>query len=134
MNWSKVLLAGVIGGVITSVVSFLMHGVIMAGTYTTYDDVFSQEQANPAWFFLVGIVIAIAAAVIFSKTRACWRERIVGGVQFGAMIGLVVGLVNFYWPLVLAGFPYYLTWCWLGIDLIVYCVLGAVLAIFIKRS
>lgn len=31
---------------------------------------------------------------------------------------------NFHYPLVLNGFPYHLSWCWGGIGLIGYAVMG----------
>ena len=52
MNWSRALIAGVVGGVVMNFASFVIHGFILANTYTRYA-VFTQEQANPLHFFLV---------------------------------------------------------------------------------
>ena len=41
---------------------------------------------------------------------------------------------NFYNPLVIDGFPYYLAWCHGGITLIGSVVGGAVVGLMIKRS
>ena len=134
MNWTKVLIAAVVAGVVIWLVMFLLHGVVMGNTYTTYDTVFSQEQASPFWFLAVSIVGAIAAAVLFAKSRACWGAGLGGGIQFGVLVGLVVGFVNFYHPLTIADFPYYLAWCWLGIDVISYGILGGVFALIYKAE
>ena len=133
MNWAKTILAGVVGGIVLTLVNYVMHGLIMAETYTKYA-VFSQEQGNPAHFFLVGICTAVMAALLFAKSRASWAEGLVGGAAFGFFLGLAFFFVPFYNPIVLEGFPYYLSWCWGGIDLIGYTILGAVLGLMMKRT
>ncbi len=133
MNWSRAILAGVVGGIVVSVANFVMHGIIMANTYMKYP-VFTQEEANPLWFFLIAILIAIAAAILFARTRACWGEGIGGGVSYGFWVGLVGFFGPFYNPLVIEGFPYFLAWCHGGILLIGFVVLGAVLGVMVKKS
>ncbi len=134
MNWTKVILGALVAGIVLSVTGFVTHGLIMAGTYARYDQVFNQEQAPVPFFFLVSIVILIPASVIFAKTRSAWPAGIGGGAQFGLLVGLTIGFVNFFWPMVFDGFPYYLAWCWLGIDAINYTIAGAVLATVIKSA
>jgi len=68
MNWTKAILAGVVGGVVATIANSVLHGVIMANTYMKYDD-FTKEAANPLWFFLVGICIGMPVAILFAKTR-----------------------------------------------------------------
>jgi len=133
MSWGKTILAGVIGGFVVSVVDYFLHGVVMARTYATYP-VFSQEQANPVWFILIAIVIGIFAAVLFAKTRSCWAEGWKGGLTYGFWLGMVAFFANFYFPLVLAGFPYYLGWCWGGINVIEGLIGGAVLGLIYKQA
>ena len=117
-----------------NIVSFVLHGFVMADTYRRYDQVFEQEAANPLFFVLTSLALGLVVAIVFSKTRAAWSAGIKGGLTFGALAGLLPGFTNFYWPMVIAGFPYFLAWCWLGIDVIVFAVGGAVLALIIKPS
>jgi hypothetical protein len=35
---------------------------------------------------------------------------------------------------VIEGFPYYLIWCWLGIDVIAFAAMGAVLGAILRRA
>ena len=79
-------------------------------------------------------MIATVAAWGFTCTRESWAVGIKGGVQFGALLGAVVGFTNFYWTLIFNGFPYPLAWAWFGVDLVGYGVAGAVLALFVKRA
>ena len=126
VNWAKVTIAGVAAGVVVSLVNYLLYGVIMADTYRTYSQVFSQEQASPLYFFGVSIAIAFFFAVLFAKTRNCWAAGAKGGMVYGFWLGMVAYFANFYDPLVLDGFPYYLAWCHGGIGLIGAVVGGAV--------
>ena len=132
MNWSRIILAGLIGGVVLWLASFVLHGLVMGATYMKYP-VFTQEEKSPFYFLLIEILIALPAAIIFAKTRASWAAGIAGGVVFGFWIGLLSFFPQFFNPLVIEGFPYYLGWCWGGINMIVSLILGAVLGVMIKK-
>lgn len=131
MNWGKILLTGVAGGVVLWLYSFVMHGLIMGGTYAKYTTLFIQE-GNPVWFLVVQVCMGTAVAMIFAKTRGSWGEGIKSGVTFGAFIGLVSFFAQFYNPLIYQEFPYFLAWCWGGINLIGWMVFGAVATFIIK--
>lgn len=133
MNWSKAILAGVAGGIVMTLADYVMHGIIMANTYIRYP-VFRQDDAGVHYFFFVGIMVAIMVAILFGKTRAAWAEGVMGGATFGFFVGLVAFFTNFYHPLVIEGFPYYLSWCWGGINVISFVVLGAVLGAMMKKA
>lgn len=132
MNWIRIIAAGVVGGVVTNLVSFVLHGIIMADTYTKYP-IFTKEEASPLWFFLIAICIGIPTAILFAKTYRCWGAGVMGGVKFGFWVGLVWFFAYMYNPIVLEGFPYFLAWCWGGINLIVFVVYGASIALVYKE-
>lgn len=134
MNWGKVLIGGVAAGVATNIVDFVLHGMVMSNTYMGLPEVFSQEQANPLFFLLVSVCMAIAAAMLFAKTRQAWTDGVKGGATFGAFLGLFAFFPSFYSPLVIDGFPYYLAWCQGGIAFIASVVGGSVLGLIIKRG
>ena len=134
MNWSKILMGGVAAGIVMSIVEFVLHGMVMASTYEKYSDVFSQEQASPVYFVFVAVCVALAAAILFGKSRACWGEGAKGGATFGFFLGLVAFFSYFYNPLVFDGYPYYLTWCQGSITLIAVTIAGTVLGLVIKKS
>jgi hypothetical protein len=133
MNWTRVVVGGVVAGIVTNLVDFLMHGVILANTYKKYTVAFTQTQTNPLFFLAVSVAISFFAAVLFAKTRGSWGEGWAGGAAFGFFLGLTFFFRNFINPLVINGFPYYLGWCWGGIDTITCTVAGAVLGTIIKR-
>jgi hypothetical protein len=131
MNWTRAILAGVAGGIATWIANFVMHGMILGSTYMKYE-VFTREQANPLHFLLVGICIGIPTAILFAKTRASWASGVAGGVTFGFFVGLVAFFAPFYESMVIEGFPYFLSWCWGGVNLIGFVVYGAVIGAIYK--
>lgn len=135
MNWSKIAVAGVVGGVVMTLANYIMHGMIMANTYTKYPEVFRQVDNQPAvyWFFIVGALTGILSCALFAKTRDAWGDGFGGGASFGFWVGLVVFSLQFYPTLVIEGFPYYLSWCWGGIDVIGFTILGGVLGAMYKK-
>ena len=132
MNWSKVLIAGIVGGIAANIADFVMHGLIMGKTYMKYTDVFSQEQANPFYFLAISLLMAFFMAAIFAKTRGSWAAGWVGGATFGFWIGLFMFFSNFIPALVVDGFPYFLSWCWGGMGLIAATVMGAAIGAVYK--
>jgi len=130
----RAIVAGVVGGIVVFFANFVLHGMILGPTYMRYPEVFTQEEANPLYFLLVGICVAIPAALLFAKSRAAWADGLKGGLTFGAFLGAVYFFLNFYQPLVMKGFPYYLSWCWGGTDFIDALLLGAVLGVMVKRT
>ncbi len=128
----RVLLAGLAGGVVMWLVSFVLHGVIMGSTYMKYPDVFSPESGNPLWFLVIEILIAVPAAVIFGRTRASWAHGVGGGMAFGFWLGLIGSFAQFFSPLTIAGFPYYMAWCWWGMNLLTSLALGATLGAMLR--
>lgn len=133
MNWGRIVMAGGAAGIVVSLVDYVLHGMIMSGTYARYPSLFVQEEGNPIWFFVVNICVAILACALFAKTRSCWSQGLSGGATYGFWLGMVAFFSNFFWPLVLVGFPYFLAWCWGGINLIDAVVGGAVLGLLYKE-
>jgi hypothetical protein len=134
VNWTRTALAALVGAIVMWLVSFLLHGVIMGNTYTALPEVFTQEQANPLLFLLIEVLIAFPAAVIFARTRESWADGITGGLVFGFWLGLVVSFAHLFNSLVFEGFPYYLSWCWFGINMILTLILGVVYGVMIRRA
>jgi hypothetical protein len=127
MNWSKAVLAGVVAGVVTNIADFVMHGILLADTYSGLPEVFSQEQANPLHFAAVSICVGIFAGILFAKTRGSWAAGWKGGATYGFWLGMTAFFAEFYNTLVIDGFPYYLSWCWGGTLVIAGVIGGAVL-------
>ena len=132
MNWSKAILAGVVGGVVMWLANFVLHGLIMGAAYSKYA-IFRQD-GGVAHFLLLGLLISFFAAVLFAKTRGSWAAGMKGGATFGFYLGLVSFFAHFYNSLTIEGFPYHLNWCWGGIGLIVMTITGAAIGAVYKEG
>jgi hypothetical protein len=132
MNWTRALIAGVVGGIVVNIADFVQHGLILGSAYEKYD-VFTKEQANPLHFLSIAVLTGIFAAILFAKTRDSWPEGIKGGLMFGTLLGLVYFFQPFYSPLVIEGFPYHLAWCWGGVHLIDSVLFGGVVGLIYKK-
>ncbi len=124
MNWTKVFLAGLVGGILSFFADFVMHATILGSTYGKYPDVFNQAEGNPLWFLLISLLVGFFASLLFAKTRDCWSGGWKGGATFGFYLGLVFFFSQFYSTLVIEGFPYFLSWCWGGTTLIALTIMG----------
>lgn len=133
MNWTRALVAGVVGGIVVNIADFIQHGLLLGQEYTRYDQVFSQVQANPLYFVAIAVLTGIFAAILFAKTRLSWAPGVKGGLTFGLLLGLVMFWYPFYSTLVIKDFPYHLSWCWGGINLIDSLLFGAVVGLIYKR-
>lgn len=132
MNWTRILVGGVVGGIALNIADFVMHGLIMGPAYLKYP-VFTREPANPLYFTLVALCIGLATALLFAKSRNSWGEGLTGGLTFGLFLGLVAFFPHFYNSIVIEGFPYHMSWCHGGISLIGFVVLGGVLGMIVPR-
>lgn len=109
-----------------------MHGMLMANTYRRYTPEVFREDDNMMWFIVIPLLLGIAGALAFAKSRAAWGAGPKGGAVFGFWIGLIAFVANFYTPLIYAGYPYFLTWCTGGIMLIGWMLTGAVFGALYK--
>lgn len=131
MNWFKVFITGVVGGLVVWVYNSLVHGLIMSKTYEKHE-IFRQD-ANYIWFAISMVIIAFFCALLFAKTRNSWAEGLKGGITFGFFVGLIFFFYQFRNVLIFEGFPYHLSWCWGGIELIGWVVFGFVAGMLIKK-
>ncbi|MCJ7579011.1 MAG: hypothetical protein MUP98_00580 [Candidatus Aminicenantes bacterium] len=131
MNWIKVLITGIVGGVVIWLYNFVMHGLIMGDSYDKYG--IFRDDASPFFFVLAFVFIALAGALLFAKTRNSWSDGLKGGITFGFFVGLIIFFSQFTNVLIFKGFPYHLSWCWGGIELIGWLVFGAVAGLLIKK-
>ena len=124
MNWTKIFLAGLVGGILSFLADFVMHPIILGSTYAKYPDVFSQADGSPLWFLLLSLLIGFFVSLLFAKTRDCWAGGWKGGATFGFYLGLVFFFAQFYSTLVIEGYPYFMSWCQGGAALISVTIMG----------
>ena len=133
MNWIRIALAGLAAGIVTWISDFVFHGMVMRNTYMRLSQVFTQTETSPVWFLLVSVTICLMMALLFARTRASWAAGWKGGLHFGFFAGLVIFFQGFYNPMVIDGFPYYLSWCPGGISMIDSLLAGVVVGSIVKE-
>ena len=79
------------------------------------------------------MLTGITSCILFAKTRDSWGDGFGGGAIFGFWVGLIVFTLQFYPTLTIEAFPYYLSWCWGGINVIAFVILGGVLGVMYKK-
>lgn len=133
MQWSKALIAGAVGGVVNAVYGFVMHVLIMGNTYRKYTpEVFREDESTMMWFIIIPILLGVVGGLFFAKSRSAWAAGLQGGATFGFWVGLIAFVSNFFMPLMITGYPYYLTWCTGAIYLIGWTLVGAVIGAMYK--
>ena len=135
MNWGRAVVAGLVAGIVQNIVNFVLHGLILGGTYEG-QAAFVQEEdpAVFAWFTVIALVIGVVAALFFASSRQSWQAGPRGGLHFGILLGAVVGFQQFYLTLVINEFPYHVAWIWLAVEIISFGVGGMVLGAMVKRA
>ncbi len=134
MNWGRAVVAGLVAGIAQNVVNFVLHGLVLGGTYEG-QAAFVQEE-NPAifvWYTAIALVIGVVAALLFASSRESWQPGARGGLHFGILLGAVVGFQQFYLTQVINEFPYHVAWLWLGVEIISFGIGGMVLGAMIRR-
>jgi len=134
MNWTRVVVGGIVAGLVTWIADFVQHGLLLGETYKRFNTVFTQTEASPLKFAAIAITVGILTALLFARSRGSWSAGWKGGASFGLYLGLAVFFSNFYFPLVIDGFPYHLAWCWGGIGVIDGVLGGAVLGALVPRA
>ncbi|RMD98075.1 MAG: hypothetical protein D6814_08285 [Calditrichaeota bacterium] len=133
MQTGKAVTAGLVGGVVLAVYEFIIHGLILGGTYAARAEVFRQD-APMFWFPIIAILMGIAAGLFFGKSRSAWAEGAKGGVSFGFWVGLLAFLAAFYNPLVFNGFPYFMSWVWGIVNWVGWLIVGAIFGAMYKPA
>jgi len=80
MQWSKTLVAGVVGGVVAAIYNFVTYGMIMGNTFQKYT--IFRSDANMIWYPVLAVLTGLAGAMLFAKTRSAWGAGAKGGVNF----------------------------------------------------
>jgi len=114
---------------------FLLHGVMLADTYKALAAVWRPEaemQAKMWVMFANSAVYLFLFCYIF--TRGYENKGIMEGLRYGGLMGLFVSIMTAYDSYVIYPVPYSLVLTWFVSGVVIYVVLGAVLASIYKRA
>lgn len=125
MNTGRILLGGLLAGVIINASEFVLYGLIMADQYDTNMQAYGLTE--PAWAMIGYVIGAFVLGIVITWTYAAIRPRFGPGMRTaiiaGAVIWVAAGLIPFVWTSAMGlGFPAGATAIALVWGLVEYCV------------
>jgi hypothetical protein len=124
MNLRKWITIGVVLGVVANVLDFVVQGNLLAGYYT--QPPFRQENNIP-WLVAGDFAATLVFAWVYLKFAGSVSPGPAGGAMLGAYAGVLVNFpTNIFLHLLIAGFPYALSWIWTLYGIAWYIVLGGI--------
>jgi hypothetical protein len=95
MNYGRLVAAALAGTVVDAVYGFLVYGMLLAGEFGRYPDVYRPNDASPVFLMCMfcGIFVAMLAAVAIYSKGIESTGGVAEGMRFGALIGVFVGVL-----------------------------------------
>lgn len=126
---NKKLLTGfLVVFVLSEVMMFLIHGVLLTSAYEAAKDAFRPDMESLMWVYHVLAVIgAFFLTFIFSKGYE--GKGIMEGVRYGLYIGIWMGAGMAYGSYSMIDIPYSLALQWFFYSIVEYIVYGIALAL-----
>ena len=95
MNYGRLVAAALAGTFIDAVYGFLVYGMLLAGEFGRYPDVYRAQDAPPIFLMAMfgGVFVAILAAVIIYSKGIESDGGAAEGMRFGALLGVFVGVL-----------------------------------------
>lgn len=95
MNYGRLVAAALAGTVVDAVYGFLVYGMVLAGEFGRYPNVYRPNDAPPVFLMCMfcGIFVAMLAAVAIYSKGIESTGGAAEGVRFGALIGVFVGVL-----------------------------------------
>jgi len=119
----KVLIGAVVVFVVLEVLDFLIHGVILASSYSATPDIWRPDMMDVKWILhIVKIVIAFFFALIFSKGYE--GKGVVEGIRYGLYVGIMMGVGMAYGTYTIIAISCALAFQWLLFSVFEYIIAG----------
>lgn len=95
MNYGRLVAAALAGTVVDAVYGFLVYGMLLAGEFGRYPNVYRGNDAPPVFLMCMfsGIFVAILVAVVIYSKGIESKGGAAEGMRFGALIGVFVGVL-----------------------------------------
>ncbi len=97
INWSRLILGGIVAGIVADVLGYLVDGVMLAPRWAAGMQALGHSEFSPnqwIWFNLLGLVSGIVAVWIY----AAIRPRFGAGPRTAIYAGLAVWVVGSLLP------------------------------------
>src|SRR5207253_1724257 len=90
MNYGRLVAAALAGTVVDAVYGFLVYGMLLAGQFGRYPNVYRPPDASPVFLMCMfcGIFVAMLAAVAIYSKGIESKGGAAEGMRFGALLGV----------------------------------------------
>ena len=131
MNIKRYLIASIAVFVAYVVINFIIHSVILMGTYDSLKGIWRPDMMEKMWVvWIVNLVFAFLFTYIFTKgyENKGWLE----GIRYGLLIGLLVSGVGAFTQYAVYPLPLTLVIQWFVYGLIQITICGIVAALIYR--
>jgi len=133
VNIKRFVAASLAVFVVSQILDFLIHGVILKATYESLKQLWRPDMESKMWImYLVGFITSFLFTYIFVKGYE--GKGILEGVRFGVVIGLFTSIPMAYGTYAMIAIPYSLALQWFAYGMVETIVMGIVVALVYKPA
>ena len=130
--WKKFLLAFIAVYVAYFVLDYILHGLILKGTYQEYKDLWRPDMMSKMWImFLTYAVSAFCFVYIYFKLISPKSTK--NAIIYGLIIGIFSGTGMGYGSYCMFPIPYFLAAAWFWGCIVEMTIIGWILSLIIKE-
>ena len=131
MNWKKLLIAFVAVFVVSQILGYVIHNIILSASYQELAHLWRPDMMSKMWImWITGVIYCFFFVYVF--VRGYENKGIMEGIRFGLIIGCFVSIPHLYGQYVVYELPYMLVLQWVIYDFIILVVMGIVAALIYK--
>ena len=131
MNWQKFFITFIVLYIVTSVLSFLIHGLWLSSQYEQLAGVWRGDMDKFMWVqYVTGAFYCFFFVFIFARGQE--NKGIMEGIRYGLIMWGFYTIPTVYNQFMIYPLPYNLIMEWLFSDLVVVVILGILTAVLYK--
>ncbi len=134
MNYKRFALCTLAGFIFVFAYEFIVHGILLVPTYELTPNLWRPMEEYESFIpFMTAMQIITTMVLCYIYTRHHENKGITEGLRFGAMLGLLLGLMQFAsyaWLPISIG----LALAWLGVTFIKTIGLGIIFSLLYKNK
>ena len=133
MNLARYFAASLAVFVVSLILNYLVHGVILASTYDSLRALWRPDMQSKLWIeWLTGFLTSFLFTYIFVKGYEA--KGIMEGARFGLIVGLFVSIPMAYGTYVIIAIPYSLALEWFLYGTLITILLGITAALVYRPA
>jgi len=129
----KVLIGAVAVFVATSIMDYLIHGLMLQSAYEATKSIWREDMNSKMWIFnLIALIGSFFFSFIFSKGYE--GKGIAEGARYGLYIGIWMSVGMAYGTYGMVAIPYAMALQWFIYGVVEYVVCGVILALVFGKK